>query len=171
MLFSEFSDIQATWLDYPDTTNIAIEIFMIGCRHNCPSCSNPKLQSVDTPTKTFEELYGKIQKALDKYRTNKIVLVGGEPLLQENNNHIFVKQLLEKDHEVIIYTGYSMKYVKNLNLIGFTFLKCGKYIEKLKQESFKTEELMQFASSNQKLYDNNFNLLSTNGQYYFKEQQ
>jgi len=47
------------------------------------------------------------------------------------------------------------------------FIKCGKYIEELKQKVIKNDEYMQFASMNQELYDSDYNLLTKNSRYYY----
>jgi len=50
------------------------------------------------------------------------------------------------------------------------YIKCGQYDISQKQDSFKTDTFIQFASFNQELYkkiENNYVLVSKNGKYYF----
>lgn len=149
---------------------------MMGCDNNCINCHNPKFKDYFINNETIQLFYPqalseKIGKYMGLYRTDKIVISGGDPLSKYN---IFkVKILLQNlyansTNNVCIYTGKDIEYVKKAEVKGFKFIKCGKYIEELKQESIKTDEYIQFASSNQGLYDSNYNLLSENGRYYFE---
>ena len=172
MLYQPIADIIPTWMDYPDTENLAIEVFMGGCSTGCEFCQNKKLATIETPSVSFEKLSNKIIYACKKYRTDKIVFVGGEPLLQVNNNFNFVQGFLnafQDVYETIIYTGYNIEYVIKNNLRGFTFIKTGKYIHELRQESEKTKDYMILASTNQAIYDQELNLLTQNGKLNFKE--
>jgi organic radical activating enzyme len=91
---------------------------------------------------------------------------GGDPLAPCNIE--FTKEFLSKTSlDVCIYTGHSIEYVKKHNVKGFKFVKCGKFEYENLRESYKTDELIQFASPNQCLYDGEYNLLSENGIYKF----
>ena len=162
-----------TWLDYPDDESQAVEVFMQGCPFRCPSCQNEHLQPYKNSEKiTYEQYNTLIIEHTKKIRTNKIVFVGGEPLYKESNNLKFIKTFLEdysETYDVCIYTGYNIDYVEDTNIKGFTFIKTGQYIQGKNQEVFKTTKAMQFASTNQKLYDKNYNLLTENGKTKFKE--
>ena len=70
--------------------------------------------------------------------------------------------------KVKVYDNLLVNYVKENNVKGFKFIKCNVYKENIKQSSEKTDDYIQFASRNQKLYDSNFKLLSKNGRFYFK---
>ena len=37
-------DITSSWMDYPDSNSLAVEVFFSGCKFNCPSCQNKELQ-------------------------------------------------------------------------------------------------------------------------------
>lgn len=162
-----------TFIDYPDPESDALSIFFVGCEHRCKHCSNPDLQRVDyvgsievSLTSIIEQIY----KDSKKYKTNKLCFMGGDPLYTKNIE--FVKKLLHlihTDFDICIYTGYTKDYVIQHNLKGFRFLKCGCYDHNLKQISKKTDDNFQFASTNQKLYDSHFSLLSINGKYRFGE--
>lgn len=162
--------ITDTWLDYPDDESQAVEVFMQGCPFNCKFCQNEHLQEYKNSEKiTYEEYTEGITKHLKTTRTDKVVFVGGEPLFKANNNLLLIQQFLKdygKKYGVCIYTGYNAEEV---NIKGFTFLKTGKYIQDKCQEVYKTSKAMQFASTNQKLYDKNYNLLTINGKIKFKE--
>ena len=160
----------SSFLDYPDNKSLAIIVYILGCTHNCHDCQNPELQDInytDNITEITTELFVEyIRKLSNKYKTNKLILSGGDPLYPDNID--FVKEFLKStDLDVCIYTGYSVDYVKDNCVSDFKFLKCGKHISTLSQRSVKTDEYLQFSSKNQKLYDKDFKLISKDGRYYF----
>ena len=95
--------------------------------------------------------------------------MGGDPLFSKNID--FTRELLEltkNEFDICLYTGESVEFVKKYNIRNFKYLKCGWYNENLKQESLKTNTYFQLASTNQCLYDSNYNILSKNGRYYYE---
>jgi organic radical activating enzyme len=164
-----------TWLDYPDNFSYSLSIFCIGCDNDCNGCQTPKLRNHDLEDdfniKLFdiEEFEREIEKGIIKTRSDKICFIGGDFLSSRNIN--FTKEFLQRNrakYEVCIYTGHDINYVKKNEVNGFAFIKCNKFDIDKKQESIKTDDLIQLASSNQELYDSEYNLLSKNGIYYFK---
>jgi anaerobic ribonucleoside-triphosphate reductase activating protein len=162
--------VSTTFLDYPDNESVAILVFVTGCKHNCWGCHNPTFQdrtigTVLTPLQLLEI----IEKESLRSNTDRVVLSGGDPASPDNINDtkLLLSLLFTHGYKTVLYTGHSVDYVRCNNVKGFTYVKCGRYNEKLKQEQLKTDEFIQFASSNQELYDSNFNLLSQNGRYFF----
>ena len=161
--------IQHTFLDYPDNSSGAIIVYMSGCEHNCDDCQSPDLQEF-TDKENIVEVVSEIVHMQDKWKTNKLVISGGDCLHPKNLK--YTKDIINTfkcfyDDEICIYTGYDLDYIKKLNLKRFDYIKGGKYEVTLKQESKKTDEYIQFASTNQFLIDNNYNILSKNGVYTF----
>jgi len=160
-----------SFLDYPDNDSWAVVVYIMGCNHNCPGCHNPQFQDISNTNKDIKEVSLQsfneyLTELMEKYRTDKLVLSGGDPLHPDNVN--FVRKFLNfTNYNVCIYTGYSYDYVQTLNLSNFKFLKCEPYLLDMAQVSVKTDEYLQLASENQKLYNNNFKLLSKDGRYYF----
>lgn len=161
--------IQITWQDYP-TQDHAILVYSIGCEHGCKNCHNIKLKTgINTIDLSAKELYDSLLIMSKHERTNKIVFSGGDPLFK---NLECIKEFLKINEyfDVCIYTGYDIEYVKTNTVNGFKYIKCGKYDEKLKQISGKSDEYIKLASSNQNFYDENFNKLSENGVLYFNKE-
>ena len=163
----------ATYLDYPDDESLAITILFCGCNHFCKNCHNQELQNYNYQkgTKVFyiDQFINELKNVALKYKTSKIVLQGGDPLFKTNID--FTRRFLEKVSnyfDVCLYTGYSLEDIKKNDIKGYTFLKTGTYNENLKQDSEKTDDYIQFASTNQRLYDSDNTLISDNGKYYFK---
>lgn len=163
--------LQTTWLDYPDNYSLAVIFYTYGCIHKCKNCHNLALQ---TPVLAYsKELIEEILIYCKRNNTNKLVLSGGDCLLKGANLSL-TNAIIDKYRDVLdicIYTGYDIDYVKANVHKGFKFVKCGKYDENMKIESDKTDDYLQLASTNQKLYDGNYQLLSSNGRYYFNKEK
>ena len=165
--------ISESFIDYPDNQSIAYCILLPGCINNCDGCQNPWLQRESPPMpgfheKTYEDLEKQLDEVCSKDNQTKVVISGGDPLSPMNIEYTkgFIEKYKDK-YDFCIYTGHDVEYVKEHNVSGFKFLKCGKFDIKNKRESEKTDEKMLFASPNQKLYDKNYNLISKGGIYYF----
>lgn len=74
---------------------------------------------------------------------------------------------LGNDFDICIYTGALIDEVKKLNLSGFKFIKCGVFDKTKFIGSKKTDDYIQFATSNQELYNEFLELISHDGIYYF----
>lgn len=162
-------NLEETWLEYPSTTDNAVAIIFNGCSHNCTNCHSVGLQVFKPYKETSEELIERVVNMTTDCNTKNIVLLGGDPLFGENI--LYTKILLNtlgKTHNICIYTGYEISYVKKHNVVGFTFCKCGKYIEELKQIPKKTDDEFVLASTNQEFFDANYNKISEHGILKFK---
>jgi organic radical activating enzyme len=161
-----------SFIDYPDNESCAVCVVMMGCTNTCNGCQNPELKNplydIGTIEVSTNDLYEKLKNVCQKYRTNKVVLSGGDPLSIYNIE--FTKELLLMNNifDICIYTGHNIEYVKTNNVKGFNFIKCGFFDIKNYRKSEKTDSYMVFASPNQKLYNNEYMLLSENGIYEFK---
>jgi anaerobic ribonucleoside-triphosphate reductase activating protein len=166
-----YPKISSTFMDYPDDESTSLVVYFTGCEHNCPNCQNKQFQDkdyIESKEVTIEELYNFLFDLSYKYKTNKICFEGGDPLFKSNID--FVKQFLNiygNVFDITIYTGYDIYYVKENQIEGFEFIKVGKYKEELKQESIKTDDYFQLASTNQQIYNRDFNLVSQDGRMYF----
>ena len=167
-----------TWLDYPDDCSYALIATCLGCDNNCSGCQNKELQNYNLDEEfnenfkfcstTVEDFYSALCLGCNKNKTNKVVLSGGDFLFYKNLP--FTKELLKINNrylDICIYTGHTIEYVKQHKIEGFSFIKTGKYDITCKQESVKNDKYFQLASSNQEIYDSNFNLLTYLGRLNF----
>lgn len=159
------SEFNGSFIDYPSKDGICLSLYFTGCQGLCPNCQNKELQDPNHGDE-FEigNFINIISHETKRLRTNKITLLGGDPLFPTNID--FVRELLERTHkkfDFCIYTGYDVEFVITNNINKFKFLKTGLYDETLVQQSLKTDDYFQLASKNQKIYDENFHLLSTDG--------
>ena len=100
----------------------------------------------------------------EKNKTKKIVFSGGDPLSFHNINDIkYFSQQYGKEFDICIYTGYNIEYVKQNEITGFKFIKCGTFIETQQRPSGNFEDRFVLASPNQNFYDANYNQLSKEG--------
>lgn len=159
-----------TWtlLEYPDNCSIATILYFSGCDRYCKGCQNIELQKDEDKSISFDILIEDIIDYCKRSKTNKIVLCGGDPLYFKN---ISLTEKILKElgnfYDICIYTGANIKEVKKLNLQGFKYIKCGIFDESKFIGSEKTDDFIQFATSNQELYDSDLNLLSKDGVYYY----
>ncbi len=162
-----------TFVDYPSDEHNAILVFMTGCNHACMNCQNPQFKNPDNKLATETYLDSFLQvlgESVIKNRTNKVVLSGGDPLASFNLE--FTKSFLKNtEFDVCVYTGHDIEYVKQHDVTGFQFIKCGTYDETKSQMPEKTDDYLRFASTNQELFDEQYNKISKNGTYYFNSRE
>ena len=159
-------NVQSTFLEYPDNSSIATIFYFSGCDRNCEGCQNTSLKEY-TPLDEKEVLNGIVNYSR-RLKTNKVVLCGGDPLYKKNID--LTRKILYNlgnDFDICIYTGALIDEVKKLNLSGFKFIKCGVFDKTKFIGSKKTDDYIQFATSNQELYNEFLELISHDGIYYF----
>ena len=159
-------NVQSTFLEYPDNSSIATIFYFSGCDRNCEGCQNTSLKAYK-PLDEKEVLSGIVNYS-KRLKTNKVVLCGGDPLYKKNLD--LTRKILYNlgnDFDICIYTGALIDEVKKLNLTGFKFIKCGVFDKTKFIGSKKTDDYIQFATSNQELYNEFLELISHDGIYYF----
>ena len=143
---------------------------MSGCPHHCPGCQNPLLQQghelfdMDLQAKIVDH----IKEQCTRNETNKIVLSGGDCLDPCNRDlTVYICSELGSTHDICIYTGYSYEEVKEMQIKGYKYVKCGKFDKDNTQVSEKTDNYIQFVNKTQNLFDEADNQLSVDGRFYF----
>jgi len=160
-----------SFLDYPDPQKGSLLVYFSGCEHNCPQCHNSSLQnSISNLKYSVNELFALLTTASQTFRTTQIVFTGGDPLYKHNIN--FVRTFLERNNkfDICIYTGYNITYAKQNNISGFKFIKTEVFQQSHQVKPAKTDEYFQLASTNQCIYDENYQLLTKNGKLYFPKE-
>ena len=154
-----------SFVDYPHPAEDCITVFLSGCGHNCKFCHNESIQDISKGKQyTPESLIVELKTLSVRYKTNNIVLQGGDPLFGSNLD--FTRYLIcnSTDLNFCIYTGYSINYVKKyFNKEDAAYWKCGLYDVKKKMISGKTDESFSLGSSNQDFFNTNFKKISKNG--------
>ena len=163
-------NFETTFLDYPSPDDIAVVVIMSGCPHHCPGCQNPLLQQEHDPFDLdFQnEIIEHIKDQCKRNETNKIVLSGGDCLDPCNRDlTAYICFILGSTHDICIYTGYSYEEVKNMQIKGYKYVKCGKFDKDHTQVSEKTDEYIQFVNKTQNLFNEAGEQLSIEGRFYF----
>jgi len=163
-------NFDTTFLDYPSPDGIAVVVIMSGCSHGCIGCQNPLLQKIHEKIndKLIEDIIEEIKIRCKRNDTNKIVLSGGDCLHECNRNlTASICSILGPTHDICIYTGYSHEEVKNMQIRGYKYVKCGKFDKDNMQISEKTDDYIQFVNKTQNLFDEAGNQLSVDGRFYF----
>lgn len=169
LLITTIYPFSESFLEYPDDESHCITIYCMGCDNSCDEChnkdfKNPNYTSQKTRTFTIDELIQEIHVFANKANTDKLVLCGGDFLA--SCNIYFTKQLLNaigSIYDICIYTGHSIDYCMSNGIDGFTYIKCGGYKKELKQPVEKTDTHFSLASTNQAIYDSQYNCLTQQG--------
>lgn len=171
------TSIGSSFLDYPDNDSIAVVLYLMGCNNNCFMCHNSEfckkelyLSSPEVKNLSVSEIVKILIEEAKRNKTNKIVLSGGDPLFEDNleGTKQLIKLLSMGNYDIMVYTGHNVQYAMYNKVSGFKYLKCGKFDFSRKVEAHKTDDYFQLASINQELYDENYELISENGRFYFK---
>lgn len=113
-----------------------VGIWVTGCSFNCKGCISPELQNYEAGNEMkIEELavlLKKISPNIDGF-----TISGGEPFEQCDELEKLIRMLCsEYGDDIIVYSGYTLKELKNLNLASVNYildnisvLVDGKYIE------------------------------------------
>ena len=168
--------LQESFTDYPDPHANAVLVYMAGCEHQCPECQNPELQKSDASGLTSFRRYDgtalmqEIIRAAERFRTTKIVLLGGDPLATCNRSMTtWLCAALGDRYDICIYTGYNAETVESFGITGFAYVKAGRFDACSARPAQKTDTTMILASSNQDLYDRSMKKLSKHGILTFKK--
>jgi anaerobic ribonucleoside-triphosphate reductase activating protein len=165
--------INYSFLDYPNKEDVCVSIYFMGCEHKCKNCYNPQFINPNYKVGTIlidpVTLLQITKNELKRIKTNKVTLLGGDPLFNVEFIKKFLQLTSKEKIEICIYTGDEIREVKEKKIIGFKFIKTGAFYNHLSQISEKTDSHIQFASKNQQLYNNKLVLLSKDGKYNFKK--
>lgn len=134
----------------------SLDIYLSGCIGNphCEGCHNPELWSFDIGDIYDERYFMKIKNKVKDFDNliDNIMIFGGEPLDQENNelrDLIFDLGILHK--KIWIFTHYDIEVIPQFVKIGCDYIKTGRYIPELKCED-NIQYGIKLATSNQKIY-------------------
>jgi len=137
------------------TDGLSYEIALTGCHFNCKGCHNKNLQDFNVGTELNRYNLGLLIDDIGFYRTriDNIDIIGGEPLDQNHDEFLAFLQILKNrfpELGIWIYTGYEIHQVPSDILRYSDYIKCGRYIEKLRSDDgFKSEYGPTLATSNQ----------------------
>lgn len=142
-------------MDISNGEGIGISLFVQGCHFHCKNCFNPETWDFNGGKEWNEEVKERFIKLANGEHVNRISILGGEPLCQENVETVLdLCQELKKlypQKKIWIYTGYTWEYLVNQDftkkiLENIDVLVDGPYIDELQDFNLRFR-----GSSNQRV--------------------
>lgn len=125
------------FVNAPNSDTMAFTIWFSGCHFKCKGCQNPELWRIDSGTSYNVDDVAQIMACtFSKYKINDVSLLGGEPLDQDINQLLrLCMKINEMGKRIWLYTGYDFDDVPIVIRDMCYTIKCGRYIEELRDES------------------------------------
>lgn len=90
-----------------------VGIWLCGCSHGCPGCSNPELWNREERFRISRErllqLVGSIAAASE---IDGFTLTGGDPLEQAEELALLLPELRRFSGDILVYTGYTLEQLR-----------------------------------------------------------
>ena len=107
-----------------------IGIWMCGCIHHCPGCSNPELWGQREEQRTdIETVMKLIRTVCEEHRVDGFTVTGGDPMHQLDALRELLPRLEEISGDILVYTGYLAEELPQDILKHIAVLIDGKYLE------------------------------------------
>ena len=100
-------------LDISNGANIGVALFVQGCDRNphCKNCFNSETWDFNGGKEWTKETKNKFMKLIDRPYINRISVLGGEPLAEQNLNEVLslIKEIRISfpEKSIWLYTGYN----------------------------------------------------------------
>lgn len=98
-------------LDISNGEGVGVSLFVQGCDRHCFNCFNPDTWDFNGGKEWTEEIKNKFIKLIDRPYINRISVLGGEPLAEQNLDEVLslIKEIRISYPEktIWLYTGYS----------------------------------------------------------------
>lgn len=88
-----------------DGPGIRLAIFVQGCSHHCPGCQNPETQDFSGGNEaSLDELVNLITRCKG---IDGVTISGGEPFEQAASTAALAAEIVQRDLDLVIYSGYT----------------------------------------------------------------
>ena len=98
-------------LDISNGEGVGVSLFVQGCDRHCFNCFNPDTWDFNCGKEWTEETKNKFIKLIDRPYINRISVLGGEPLAEQNLDEVLslIKEIRISFPEktIWLYTGYD----------------------------------------------------------------
>lgn len=104
-------------LDISNGEGVGVSLFVQGCDRHCFNCFNPDTWDFNGGKEWTEETKNKFIKLIDRPYINRISVLGGEPLAEQNLDEVLslIKEIRISFPEktIWLYTGFRWNYIMN----------------------------------------------------------
>lgn len=102
-------------LDISNGEGVGVSLFVQGCDRHCFNCFNPNTWDFNGGKEWTEETKNKFIKLIDRPYINRISILGGEPLAEQNLDEVLslIKEIRISFPEktIWLYTGYELSEI------------------------------------------------------------
>jgi len=87
-----------------------VGIWLCGCPHRCPGCSNPELwQSLPQQEVSVDTVYSLVAQVHALHAVEGFTITGGEPFIQAAELVELLERLAGINEDIMVYTGYTLE--------------------------------------------------------------
>lgn len=104
-------------LDISNGEGVGVSLFVQGCNKHCFNCFNPNTWDFNGGKEWTEETKNKFIKLIDRPYINRISILGGEPLAEQNLDEVLslIKEIRISfpKKSIWLYTGFTWDSIMN----------------------------------------------------------
>lgn len=135
-------------LDISNGEGVGVSLFVQGCDRHCFNCFNPDTWDFNGGKEWTEEAKNKFIKLIDRPYINRISVLGGEPLAEQNLDEVLslIKEIRNSFPEktIWLYTGYEWNQIMNIKVTQ-PFFSCQDLESKI-QNVLKRQEIIKMCN-------------------------
>lgn len=146
-------------MDVSNGEGLGVSLFVQGCHFHCRGCFNPETWDFSGGNEWTKDIKDTFIKIAGKPYINRITILGGEPLCDENAPEVLsiIRTLknLYPTKKIWVYTGYSFGDLYDINDIS-DIANQNNTLSIIKKEIIKSIDYLvdgQFQIENQDLYN------------------
>ena len=132
-------------MDISNGEGVGVSLFVQGCDRHCFNCFNPDTWDFNGGKEWTEETKNKFIKLIDRPYINRISVLGGEPLAEQNLDEVLslIKEIRISFPEktIWLYTGFEWNQIMNMQVMQPIF-SC-KDLESKIQNILKRQEIIK----------------------------
>lgn len=132
-------------MDISNGESIGVALFVQGCHFHCKNCFNSETWDFNGGKEWTEDIKNKFLKLIDKPYINRISILGGEPLADENVENVLklVNEIrISFPKNIWIYSGYTFEEMQLLSKgLDQESMRFNKY-NKMRQDILKSCDVL-----------------------------
>lgn len=135
-------------LDISNGEGVGVSLFVQGCDRHCFNCFNPDTWDFNGGKEWTKEAKNKFMKLIARPYINRISVLGGEPLAEQNLDEVLslIKEIRISFPEktIWLYTGYEWNQIMNIKVTQ-PFFSCQDLESKI-QNALKRQEIIKMCN-------------------------